>query len=588
MKQLVLSEWLLTQLSQAHFPARMPAHRRVYEAIRRAITEQVLPSGARLPSTRSLAIDLTVSRNTILAAFEQLLDEGYVEAITGSGTYVTYDNVSYNKLDLQSVSFANHQQPSKNTNTNKKADVASHSLINKNTYADIVEVDNTTNVLSKRGLAATSYPYDQFEYAVNLKQTSSDFTNKQETSSQSTTYFGATNNHLSHSNLTEPDFVKTSSSKQHVADKNFHHEVQPFTPGEDDYSCFPTALWRRLLNRQWRTLNPELLDSSHDGGYLPLRVAIADYLRVSRAVHLTVDQVIITAGTQQSIDLCARLLTDHNDIAWIENPCYWAARRVLEINGLQLHPVNIDNEGMAPSNTDFRVKPRLIYTTPSHQYPKGMVMSYGRRRLLLDYAQSNGAWIIEDDYDSEFRFEGRPISSLQGMDQHGRVLYLGTFSKVMYPGIRLGFMVVPPKLVDAFKNGLYELQRPGQVMIQAALADFIEEGHFASHIRRLKQIYAERRRLLQTALASISDVGATLSPVDSGLHLVVTFDAHCNDVLIAEMAAGLGLRVYPLSRYCFGSATEKGLIIGYAYAATDSITHYGNMLAKVIESALSK
>lgn len=493
MKQLELSEWLLTQLMQGNFPARMPTHRRLYEAIRLAITEHILPAGARLPSTRSLSQDLKISRNTILAAFEQLLDEGYVSAQTGSGTYVAY------------------KQPD---------EFAKHSLL-----PSVTPSLSPENVgLSKRGLAAAGSPSS--------------------------------------------------------------HEVQPFTPGEDDYSGFPTMLWRRLLNRQWRTPQPELLDYGHEGGYLPLRTAIADYLRVSRAVNLSVDQVLITSGTQQSIDLCARLLTDEGDLAWVENPCYWAARRVLEVNGLQLHPVAVDAEGMAPSARNFQTNPRLIYTTPSHQYPKGMVMSYGRRRLLLDYAANRNAWIIEDDYDSEFRFEGRPISSLQGMDQHGRVLYLGTFSKVMYPGIRLGYLVVPPQLVISFKNGLYELQRPGQVVIQAALADFIEEGHFATHIRRLRLIYGERRRLLQKALAPVASVGAKLSPVDSGLHMVVEFDASCDDVRVAEEAAKQGLRVYPLSNYCMAESSEKGLIIGYAYAATKDITHYGKMLAETIQTAL--
>ena len=511
MKQPVLSEWLLTQLHTRSFPARMPTHRRVYEAIRRAITEHVLASGSRLPSTRILAGDLNVSRNTILAAFEQLLDEGYVAAKTGSGTYVTY------KLqdEFSSEVLAETAKGQKNTSE---------------------LMPNQQAALSKRGMVATG--------------------------------FSSTNNQQSQ-----------------------QHEVQPFTPGADDYSGFPLATWRRLLNRQWRTLNPVLLDSSHDGGYLPLRQAIADYLRVSRAVNLTVDQVLITSGTQQSIDLCARLLTDHNDVAWVENPCYWSARRVLEVNGLKLHPVSVDKEGLAPTTADFRVKPKLIYTTPSHQYPKGMVMSYGRRRLLLDYAANGGAWIIEDDYDSEFRFEGRPISSLQGMDQHGRVLYLGTFSKVMYPGIRLGYVVVPPQLVSSFKTGLYELQRPGQVVIQAALADFMEEGHFTSHIRRLRQTYGERRRLLQSALISIEKVGARLSPVDSGLHLVITFDDNCDDVRIAKLAAQSGLRVYPLSHYYLSEngmaqKREKGLIVGYAYAATSDISHYGYLLAEVISAAL--
>ncbi len=508
MKQLVLSEWLLTHLTHHKFPARMANHRRVYEAIRRAITEQILPSGSRLPSTRSLSVDLNVSRNTILAAFDQLLDEGYVAAKTGSGTFVCYKQTD--------ALFKQVENQSKSTPAVKSLEATS--------------LETTREVtLSKRGLAASNSP----------------------------------DNHLN------------------------GHEVQPFSPGADDYSRFPIALWRRLLNRHWRALNPSLLDSSHDGGHLPLRQAIADYLRVSRAVNLNLNQVIITSGTQQSIDLCARLLTDDGDSAWVENPGYWAARRVLEVNGLQLHPVSVDNEGMAPSMQDFRVKPRLIYTTPSHQYPKGIVMSYGRRRLLLDYAANTNAWIIEDDYDSEFRFEGRPISSLQGMDEHGRVLYLGTFSKVMYPGIRLGYMVVPPQLVAAFKNGLYELQRPGQVMIQAAMADFIEEGHFASHIRRMRQTYAERRRMLQNALAPIASVGARLSMVDSGLHLVVEFDSHIDDVKVAEMAAQHGLRVYPLSNYCVGEAREKGLLIGYAYAATDSIAQYGNILTEVIQAALN-
>jgi GntR family transcriptional regulator/MocR family aminotransferase len=498
----------------------MPNHRRIYEVIRRAITTQVLPAGERLPSTRRLAEDLAVSRNTILAAFEQLLDEGYVASQTGSGTYVTYNQ---------------HDSFSKDTDQSNIPE-------NLNTEFNVKNVSLISEVsieLSKRGSAACN-------------------SNKQNS--------------------------KNNSDKINRARTN--NEVQPFTPGEDDYAGFPYALWRRLLNRQWRTPDPALLDSSHDGGYLPLRKAIADYLRVSRAVNLTFDQVLITSGTQQSIDLCARLLTDHGDCAWIENPGYWAARRVLEVNGLQLHPVNVDKEGMAPSTKDYRTTPRMIYTTPSHQYPKGMVMSYGRRRLLLDYAQNCKAWIIEDDYDSEFRFEGRPISSLQGMDQNGRVLYLGTFSKVMYPGIRLGYLVVPPKLVESFKSGLYELQRPGQVVIQAALADFIEEGHFASHIRRLRQIYGERRRLLQAALAPIASVGARLSTVDSGLHLVVEFDSTCDDIRVAELASAEGLRVYPLSHYCMGESTEKGLIIGYAYAATEHIKEYGFKLADVIQVAL--
>lgn len=515
MQQIILSEWLLGQLNQSTFPNRMPNHRRIYETIRRAITERILPSGTRLPSTRSLSLDLNVSRNTILAAFEQLLDEGYVSATTGSGTYV-----SFNLHQLEAFKNASHTDQSGQT-----PNPSSHSK---------PEASPKKSILSQRG-----------EVACNAG--------------------GEANQR-----------------------RGAKHEILQFTPGPEEFNNFPFGTWRRLLNRHWRTQDTALLDASFDGGYLPLRKAIANYLKVARAVNLSHDQVLITSGTRQSIDLCARLLTDHGDTAWIESPGYWAARRVLEVNGLKLHPVNVDNEGMAPTTKDFRITPRLIYTTPSHQYPKGMVMGYGRRRLLLDFAQTTDAWIIEDDYDSEFRFEGRPISSLQGMDLHERVLYLGTFSKVVYPGIRLGYMVVPPKLVESFKCGLYELQQPGQVSIQAALADFIEEGHFTSQIRRLKQIYSERRSLLQAALAPIASAGAKLSTYDSGLHLVVEFDGHIDDVHIAERAAEKGLNVYPLSNYCLNNQIEKGLIIGYAYAPTDKISSSGSQLAQVICKVLSE
>ncbi len=497
MESSIIAEWLLAELKQGRFPPRMPVHRRVYESIRRAIASHQLIPGIRLPSTRSLAEDLKLSRNTLLAAFEQLHDEGYVISQVGSGTRVA-------------KTFPEEFTEKKNANDPGKS----------NTSGDVTG-------LSARG----------------------------------TTAAGQTD---------QPGY-----------------EVQPFAPGEDDFSAFPSQLWRRLLNRQWRTPQPEHLDYGHAGGYLPLRSAIANYLRMSRAVNLTVEQILITSGTQQSIDLCARLLTDHGDLAWVENPCYWGARRVLEVNGLQLHPVHVDDEGMSPSIDDFRRPPRLIYTTPSHQYPKGVVMSYGRRRLLLDYAASTGSWILEDDYDSEFRFEGHPLSSLQGMDQNGRVLYLGTFSKVMYPGIKLGYLVVPPDLAESFKRGLYQLQRPGQVVIQAALAEFIEEGHFASHIKRMRQIYGEKRHLLQKALAPVTSVGANLPVAGSGLHLLVGLPSYCDDVRIAELAAEQGLRIYPLSCYGIGENREKGLIIGYAYAATERITHYGRILADVIQAALA-
>ncbi len=363
-------------------------------------------------------------------------------------------------------------------------------------------------------------------------------------------------------------------------------EVQPFAPGDADYSAFPFKLWQRLQNKYWRAGRPELLDYGTTGGYLPLRQAIADYLRVSRSVRVTVDQVLITAGTQQSLDLCSHLLADHHDTAWMEDPCYWGARRALEANGLNLHPVPVDNEGMNPGADDMDKPPRLIYLTPSHQYPKSVVMSLARRRLLLELAARNNAWILEDDYDSEFRYAGRPLASLQGMDHHDRVLYLGTFAKVLYPGLKIGYIVVPPDLVEPFKTALYDFQRPGQMMVQAALADFIELGYFATHLRKMRLVYGRRRLLLQKTLYGAMGGTIKLSPAEAGLHLVIQLPAHADDVAMAAMAAEHDISVRALSTYYLSDKREKGLVVGYAYVPPEKIVFYGRLLANVVKAGL--
>src|SRR5690606_3722784 len=208
-------------------------------------------------------------------------------------------------------------------------------------------------------------------------------------------------------------------------------EVQPFTPGIADFSAFPLTLWQRLQNKHWRMTYPDMLDYNTSGGYAPLRRAIADYLRVFRSVHLDADQVIVTTGTQQSLELCARLLADHGDTVWVEDPAYWGAAKAFMASGLVIHPVPVDEQGICPDMGDDTYPPRLIYVTPSHQYPTGAVMSLPRRHQLLANARRHSAWVLEDDYDSEYRFSGPPISSLEGLDTDGRVLYMGTFSKVM-------------------------------------------------------------------------------------------------------------------------------------------------------------
>jgi len=486
----MLSELLLTEMGRLSHS--MPLHRQLYEALRRAILDGKLVAGDRLPSSRELTQDLKLSRNTVVAALNQLAVEGYLVSHVGSGTYV-HDNVP-------------------------RAQGRSSQ----------VRASTRLAQLSRRGTAL------------------------------STTYCAT------------------------------QLEVQPFTPGLADFSAFPVALWQRLQNKHWRMTYPEMLDYSYSGGHAPLRRAVADYLRVFRSVPLEVEQVLITSGTQQSLELCAQLLGDHGDTVWLEDPAYWGAIKAFMATGLSAHPVKVDEQGMAPTAADEKHPPRLIYTTPSHQYPTGAVMSLPRRQQLLSIAASHKAWILEDDYDSEFRFSGPPLSSLAGLDQDQRVLYMGSFSKVLYPGLKLGYLVVPKRLVTAFKQAHYDLNRPGQMPLQAALAEFIELGHFATALRRARHSYAERRHCLLDALQPCLGQHAQITGAEQGLHLCLRLPTGVDDKALALRIGNLGLTVRALSAYCLERTDAKGLVIGYGYAPLADIARYGTVLAKAIQSALAQ
>ncbi|MBC7787698.1 MAG: PLP-dependent aminotransferase family protein [Methylophilaceae bacterium] len=206
-----------------------------------------------------------------------------------------------------------------------------------------------------------------------------------------------------------------------------HHEILEFIAGANDFSVFPYKTWQKLQNKYWREPLPAFMDYARLGGYQRLREVLAEYLRVSRSVRCEADQILITAGTQKSLDLCARLLADSDHMVWMENPDYWGARCIFEANNLALRPIEVDKDGISLSLGDLQSNPRLIYLTPSHQYPSDVMISLTRRRLLIEFAASVGVWILEDDYESEFRYKGRPIASLQGSDRHERVIYCGTF-----------------------------------------------------------------------------------------------------------------------------------------------------------------
>jgi GntR family transcriptional regulator / MocR family aminotransferase len=495
-----IADWLLSELhaatsSGATNPARQPRYQQVYASLRRAITEQRLAAGMRLPSSRELARDLGVARNTIVSAFEQLAAEGYIHTQTGSGSYVT---------DLG----------------RGKSVRPSDAILRKSALV----IRRST--LSQRGQKLLA------------------------------------------------DTAGTAL------------EIQPFVPGKDDFSAFPVKLWQRLHNRHWREANAALFDYGAAGGHPPLRAAIARYVSLARSVHVRPEQVLITAGTQHSIQICASLLADVGDTVWVEDPGYWGARKTLAAADLRLHPVAIDSAGLCPNEHDRAHPPKLIYLTPSHHYPTGTVMSLKRRQALLDYAGSNGSWILEDDYDSEFRYSGRPLSSLQGLDTHECVIYLGTFSKTLYPGIKLAYMTVPTNQIDAFSSALYDLQRPGQMMMQATLADFIEQGHFASHMRRLRTLYGARRELLVKALRPLIGDIAQISRNASGLHLLISLPDSTNDVALAALAATADLIVRPLSRYYIGDAPRKGLLVGYAYVPTNEIARHARRLGELIRRGM--
>ncbi|TNF57829.1 MAG: PLP-dependent aminotransferase family protein, partial [Burkholderiales bacterium] len=278
------------------------------------------------------------------------------------------------------------------------------------------------------------------------------------------------------------------------------------------------------------------------------------------------------------------LLADHGDTVWVEDPAYWGAVKAFLATGLALHPVPVDEEGIRPSAADDAKAPRLIYLTPSHQYPTGAVMSLPRRQQLLSTARAHKAWVLEDDYDSEYRFSGPPISSLEGLDTDGRVLYMGTFSKVLYPGIKLGYLVVPKPLVEPFRQAHYDLNRPGQMPLQAALAEFMEMGHFSSALRRARQSYGERRQCLLEALRPVLAGDTAISGAEQGLHLCLRLPLEVDDKALAQQLARQGLTVRPLSSYCLARQDLKGLVIGYGYAPLSAIQSGGPQIAAAVRA----
>jgi GntR family transcriptional regulator/MocR family aminotransferase len=360
--------------------------------------------------------------------------------------------------------------------------------------------------------------------------------------------------------------------------------VRAFQAGLPALDEVPFNIWSRLAARYYRHPSRELLSYGDAAGYRPLREAIATYLKASRAVRCTPDQVIIVSGTQQGIELAARLLLEPGDAVWMEEPGYTKARDVLIAAGANIRPVEVDREGLRVADGQTTCpNARLVYVSPSHQYPLGVVMSLSRRLALLEWAHQAGAWILEDDYDSEYRYRGRPLSSLQGLDTQDQVIYMGTFSKVLFPALRLGYLVVPPDLVDTFVAARAMLDRHSPQIEQAILADFILEGHFMRHIRRMRTLYEHRQQVLLDAARQELTGLLEVSPHEAGMHLVGWLPATVDDRVASRQAALQGVDAQALAVYSLCGTTRPGLLLGYTCFTDEEIREGVRRLAQALQ-----
>ncbi len=361
-----------------------------------------------------------------------------------------------------------------------------------------------------------------------------------------------------------------------------------FAPGVPSLADFPIASWRRLLDRAWRSASRVQLNYGDAAGEPALREAIATHLRASRGVSCDASQVFITDGTQSSLDLCARAFADAGDLVWMENPGYKGALTAFRGAELRTHGITVDFDGIAPSAADWRDHPpKLIYVTPSHQYPLGSVLSLSRRMALIEQAKAAGALIIEDDYDSEFRHDGPPLAAMQGLLRDAPVLYLGTFSKTMFPALRIGFMVVPSCLAAPLARLLAQAAPRGRAADQLALAEFLRSGQFAAHLRRMRRLYRQRRDALGMALERHLGTLGGVHGASAGMHLALSLDQAVPDSAVSARALEQGIVAHPLSRHAVSSTGPvcNGLLLGYAQVPAQDMAPAVKKLAAIVQRA---
>jgi GntR family transcriptional regulator/MocR family aminotransferase len=473
-----------------------PLAHQLYDALRAAIHSRRLRPGTRLPSTRALASEFGISRNTVATAYEQLVTEGYLHARVGSGTIVARSLLA--------------EIPSRARGDGQAVTRALRDAVSK----------------SSGSISGTP-----------------------------------------------------------VRPLTFSRVSLPFAAGLPDTAAFPVHVWSRLAARQWREVPSTLLAYGDPAGHLPLREAIAAHVRVSRAVACEAGQVFVVNGSQQALDLVSRVLVDRSDGVMVEDPGYPGARAAFAMAGASVYPLPVDSEGADISRISDRARrSRVAFVTPSHQFPLGVTMTVSRRLALIEWARRSGSWIIEDDYDSEYRYRGKPLPSLQGLDRFGRVIYVGTFSKTLFPSLRLGFMVLPPALVELFRGVRSVLDAHSPLIEQGILAAFIADGHYARHVRRMRALYQERQSILLEAAARELRGLLRVEASDGGMHLVGWLPRDVNDVDVAKRAKTHGVIASPLSMCAAAPRKEAALLLGYAPFGRDQILDGVKRLARALRS----
>lgn len=379
-------------------------------------------------------------------------------------------------------------------------------------------------------------------------------------------------------------FSKRAANIVSLVNARWRRGTGAFGVNQVAYEHFPFRIWNSLVMRHCRSVRAKSLDYGDPLGSPDLREAIATYLRTARGVQCEAHQIMMVGGSQQGLEIATRVLLDPGSHVWMEEPSCAYTRIVFAANDCVMVPVPVDYEGLNVAAGIKRCREaQAALVTPSHQYPLGVIMSASRRMELLDWAQKSGSWIIEMDYGSEFRSESKPVASLQGLDVNDRVIYIGTFSKVLFPSLRLGYIVIPTDLIEHFVSVRMAMDLGPSSLHQAVLADLISEGHFSRHLRRMRMLYGERRSVLMESIRKEFGFGVDVSGGQAGMHLTVTFKGIC-DQEIVRRARSKNLWLTPLSTSYFGEASRQGFILGFGSTSVEAIPAAVHKLRTILEA----